>query len=89
MKLANLKATWHNLNDDEKLNIIEASWERRAEAFEIRSQKKVRKTSSPKKRKASSKKTPTTPEGLAELMESMTPEERENFMLSLLTNQAQ
>lgn len=87
MQLTDLKQQWHQLTRTQKLEIVERSNVRRAEAFEIRKnkgRKKSKKKSSSKSRKRK-KSTPKTAEGLARLLKDMSPEEVENFKLMIQT----
>lgn len=88
MQLNNLKQSWHELTDDDKIELIEQTNERRRQAFVIDTEKKTRKKSASKAKKAKrgSSRVPTSPEGLLKLMEKMTPEEKENFKLMINMN---
>lgn len=84
MQLKDLQPQWSERTRSKKLEIIEASNERRIKSFEI---KKSKKRKSSKKKKKSKKSTVKTAEGLARLMMDMTPDERENFKLMVQMRQ--
>lgn len=85
MRLNQLRKSWLNLSTEEKLQLVERTNERRLEAFEIVKNKRETKAVKAKRKKSRSSKKPKTAAGLQEFMKNMTPEERENFKLAILT----
>lgn len=86
MQLAEYKPRWDTLTRTQKLEIIEDSNDRRLQAFEVSKQKKRSGGRSKSTRKRSSRGTPKTAEGFMELLKKMSPEERENMKMALITD---